>query len=90
MVAWASMTLGRPVKWIEERAENFLATGHSRDTQFHYDVAFRSDGKVTGLRVKTFADVGAPTALLGWGMSFVTAYSLPAPTTSPTRRSSCT
>jgi carbon-monoxide dehydrogenase large subunit len=77
VVAWAAMTLGRPVKWIEERSENFLATGHSRDTQFHYDVAFRSDGKVTGLKVKTYADVGAPTALLGWGMSFVTAYSLP-------------
>src|SRR5204862_7375265 len=43
----------------------------------HYDVAFRADGKVTGLKVKTYADVGAPTALLGWGMSFVTAYSLP-------------
>ena len=32
---------------------------------------------VTGLKVKIFADVGAPTALLGWGMSFVTAYCLP-------------
>jgi carbon-monoxide dehydrogenase large subunit len=77
VVAYASILLGRPVKWIEERAENFQATGHSRDTRFEYDVAFRADGRVTGLKIRTIADVGAPTALLGWGQSFVTAYSLP-------------
>jgi carbon-monoxide dehydrogenase large subunit len=77
VVAYAAILLGRPVKWIEERAENFLATGHSRDTRFEYDVAFRADGRVTGLKIQTIADVGAPTALLGWGQSFVTAYSLP-------------
>jgi carbon-monoxide dehydrogenase large subunit len=77
VVAYASILLGRPVKWIEERAENFQATGHSRDTRFEYDVAFRRDGRVTGLDIRTIADVGAPTALLGWGQAFVTAYSLP-------------
>ena len=76
-VAYASRLLGRPVKWIEERWENFQATGHSRDTRFEYEVACDSDGRVSGLRVRTIADVGAPTALLGWGQSFVTAYSLP-------------
>jgi carbon-monoxide dehydrogenase large subunit len=78
LVAYLSRKLGRPVKWIEERAENFAATGHSRDTRFDYEVAFRTDGTVTALRVRVVADVGAPTALLGWGMSFVTAYCLPA------------
>jgi carbon-monoxide dehydrogenase large subunit len=77
LVAYLSRKLGRPVKWIEERSENFATTGHSRDTRFDYEVAFRGDGTVTGLRVRVVADVGAPTALLGWGMSFVTAYSLP-------------
>jgi carbon-monoxide dehydrogenase large subunit len=77
VVAYASRLLGRPVKWIEERWENFQATGHSRDTRFEYEVAFQADGRVTGLRIRTIADVGAPTALLGWGQSFVTAYSLP-------------
>ncbi len=77
LIAYLSRKLGRPVKWIEERAENFQATGHSRDVKLYYDVAFQSDGTVTGLKVKVIADVGAPTALLGWGMSFVTAYSLP-------------
>ena len=77
VVAYASILLGRPVKWIEERAENFQATGHSRDTLFEYRVAHSAEGRVTGLDIQTFADVGAPTALLGWGQSFVTAYSLP-------------
>jgi len=77
MVAYASRVLERPVKWIEERAENFLATGHSRDTLFRYEVAFRSDGRVTGMKIHTISDVGAPTALPGWGQSWVTAYSLP-------------
>ncbi len=77
VVAHAAMVTGRPVKWIEERAENFMATGHSRDTRFEYTVGFNADGRVHGLRIKVIADVGAPTALLGWGQSFVTGYSLP-------------
>ena len=77
LVAHMSRILGRPVKWIEERDENFQATGHSRDVLFDYEVAFGNDGTITGLRVKVVADVGAPTALLGWGQSFVTGYCLP-------------
>jgi carbon-monoxide dehydrogenase large subunit len=77
LVGHLSRVLGRPVKWIEERDENFLATGHSRDVIFYYEVAFGADGVITGLRAKVIADVGAPTALLGWGQSFVTGYCLP-------------
>jgi carbon-monoxide dehydrogenase large subunit len=77
LVAHMSRVLGRPVKWIEERDENFQATGHSRDVLFDYEAAFNNDGTITGLRAKVIADVGAPTALLGWGQSFVTAYCLP-------------
>ena len=77
LVAYASMKLGRPVKWIEERSENFLAGGHSRDTRFSYEAAYEDDGQITAMRIRVVADVGAPTALLGWGMSFVTWYCLP-------------
>ena len=42
-----------------------------------YDVAFQKDGRITGFRAKVVADVGAPSALCGWGMSFVCAYSIP-------------
>lgn len=77
LLAYLSMRLGRPVRWIEERAENFQSTGHSRDVSFDYEVAFDDEGVITGLRANVVADVGAPTALLGWGQSFVTGYCLP-------------
>jgi carbon-monoxide dehydrogenase large subunit len=77
LVAYLARKLGRPVKWIEERTENLLTGGHARDTRFSYEAAYRSDGTVTGIRLRVIADVGAPSALCGWGMSFVTWYCLP-------------
>lgn len=77
LVAYLARKLERPIRWIEQRDENFHATGHSRDVVFFYDAAFTSEGILEGLKVRIVADVGAPTALLGWGMSFVTAYTLP-------------
>jgi carbon-monoxide dehydrogenase large subunit len=77
LVAYLARKLERPVKWIEQRDENFQATGHSRDVIFFYEAAFTDEAVLKGLRVRIVADVGAPTALLGWGMSFVTAYTLP-------------
>ena len=77
LTAWMSIRLGRPVKWIEERYENLVAGGHARDTSFKYKVAFNSDGTLTALELRVLADVGAPTALCGYGMSFVTWYCIP-------------
>jgi carbon-monoxide dehydrogenase large subunit len=77
LLAYLSLKLRRPVKWIEERDENFQATEHSRDVRFAYEVAFGDDGVVDAIDIRVIADVGAPTALLGWGQSFVTGYCLP-------------
>ena len=77
LVAYLARKLRRPVKWIEERSENFQTGGHARDTRFYYEAAYNDDGTVTGIRLRVIADVGAPTALCGWGMSFVTWYCLP-------------
>jgi aerobic carbon-monoxide dehydrogenase large subunit len=77
LVAYLARKLCRPVKWIEERSENFLTGGHARDTRFQYEAAFKRDGTVTGIRLRVVADVGAPCAMCGWGMSFVTWYCLP-------------
>jgi carbon-monoxide dehydrogenase large subunit len=77
LVAYLSRKLCLPVKWIEERRENFQVGGHSRDTRFYYEAAYTKDGTVTGIKLKVIADVGAPSALCGWGMSFVTWYCLP-------------
>jgi carbon-monoxide dehydrogenase large subunit len=53
-------TGGRPVKWIEDRAE-YLTAGSSQAWDRHYEasIAVERDGRVTGLRVKLIDDLGA-------------------------------
>jgi carbon-monoxide dehydrogenase large subunit len=56
---WASKKVGRPVKWTCDRSEAFLADAHGRDHVTHAEMAFGDDGKITGLKVKTVANLGA-------------------------------
>jgi carbon-monoxide dehydrogenase large subunit len=59
LVPWAAMRLNRPVKWIEDRAENFVATTHERG-QFHdAEVAFDKDGRILGVHDVFLHDTGA-------------------------------
>ena len=51
--------LGRPVKWIEGRQENYLATTHGRDHVGDVEIVGDSDGNVTGLRAEIYANMGA-------------------------------
>src|SRR5919106_4867543 len=43
LVAYLARKLHRPVKWIEERSENFQTGGHARDTRFYYEAAYEND-----------------------------------------------
>jgi len=54
----ASLLLGRPVKWIEDRTGNLISTGFARDFYMTGDLALREDGKMLGLRVKMLSDQG--------------------------------
>jgi carbon-monoxide dehydrogenase large subunit len=56
---WASRKVGRPVKWVADRAEAFLADAHGRDHVTDAEMAFDADGKITALKVKTIANLGA-------------------------------
>src|SRR5580698_9404262 len=56
---WASKRVSRPVKWVCDRSEAFLADAHGRDHVTHAEMAFDGDGKITGLRAKTIANLGA-------------------------------
>jgi aerobic carbon-monoxide dehydrogenase large subunit len=56
---WAARRVGRPVKWVAERSEAFLTDAHGRDHVTHAEMAFDGDGKITALRVKTIANLGA-------------------------------
>jgi len=59
LVAYLAKTLGRPVKWTEERREGYLATIHGRDLVEDVELAASRDGKVLGLRFRTLANLGA-------------------------------
>ena len=56
---WAARRLGRPVKWTCDRTEAFVADAHGRDHVTHAELAFGDNGKITALRVKTIANLGA-------------------------------
>ena len=51
--------LGQPVKWIEGRQENFLATTHGRDHVGQMEIVGDSEGNVTGLSTDIYANMGA-------------------------------
>ena len=55
----ASIVLGVPVKWVEDRIENLSATAFARDYHMTAELAATSDGKILGLRCHVLADHGA-------------------------------
>src|SRR3989449_4196402 len=64
LIAALSMALSRPMKWVETRRENFMATTHGRGQVVYVDAAATRDGTMTGLRVRVLADIGAYSQLL--------------------------
>lgn len=63
VAAFASMKIGRPVKWIEERSENLAATIHGRDQVDYIEVAATKEGKITALKVHGISDLGSYSQL---------------------------
>jgi carbon-monoxide dehydrogenase large subunit len=57
--SWASRQLKRPVRWTATRREAYLTDAHGRDHVTDAEIALTRDGKITGLRVKTQANLGA-------------------------------
>jgi len=60
--------LGRPVKWVETRRENYVATSHGRDHVEYVELAAKKDGTILGIRVKTYANMGAYLSTAGPGV----------------------
>jgi carbon-monoxide dehydrogenase large subunit len=82
---WASRKLGRPVKYVEDRSENYKTSTHGRDHITDAELAGNRDGTITGLRVNTYANLGGylstiapgiPTTLYGRLLTGV--YKIPA------------
>ena len=59
VVSQASRMLGRPVKWIEDRLENLLATTHSRGIETTLEIGYAADGRFDALKATVALDIGA-------------------------------
>ncbi|WP_294532936.1 aerobic carbon-monoxide dehydrogenase large subunit [uncultured Rhodoblastus sp.] len=55
----ASIVLGKPVKWVEDRMENLSTTSFARDYHMTTELASTQDGKILGMRCYVLADHGA-------------------------------
>lgn len=59
LLPWASMQLDRPIKWIEDRQENFFATTQERGQIHEAELALTKEGRILGLRHFFLYDTGA-------------------------------
>jgi aerobic carbon-monoxide dehydrogenase large subunit len=78
VIAASSLRLKRPVKWIEDRREHFLASVQERDQYWDLEVAFDDDGKLFGVRGQLIHDEGAFTPQ-GINLPFNASTALPGP-----------
>ena len=58
-LAAATLRLGRPIKWIEDRSEHLLGSGHAREETVDIEAAVKDDGTLLGIRAKLIMDQGA-------------------------------
>jgi carbon-monoxide dehydrogenase large subunit len=66
--------LGRPVKWVEDRSEGYLATIHGRDLVQEIELAATKEGRVSAVRVKLLASMGAYMQLVTPGIPLLGAW----------------
>ena len=59
LIPWVAIQLGRPVKWIEDRSENFVATTQERSQIHQAEIALTEDGKILGVHDVFLHDSGA-------------------------------
>jgi aerobic carbon-monoxide dehydrogenase large subunit len=77
-VAVAAKMLGRPVKWIEDRRENFMVTHQERDQYWDMEIAVDANAKILGVRGQLIHETGA---YVPWGivLPWITATTVPGP-----------
>ncbi|MDH3318770.1 MAG: xanthine dehydrogenase family protein molybdopterin-binding subunit [Betaproteobacteria bacterium] len=62
---WAAKKLGRPLRWLADRSENFLAEVHGRDNLTVAEIAIDAENRFTALRIRTLANIGAYISSFG-------------------------
>ena len=59
LIPFLALRLDRPVKWIEDRREHFLATNHSREQRWEVEVAAGKEGDLQAVKARIWNDMGA-------------------------------
>lgn len=72
-VALAARDTGRPVRWVEDRLESFLATVHAREQRAELSMAAREDGTIIAVKGDLVGDMGAAMHTVGYGPLWLTA-----------------
>ena len=86
LVPWLARSLGRPVKWAEDRAEHLVAVNHSRQQYHRIAAAFDAEGMITALRDDVLHDNGAYCRTHGITVPELTVAMLPGPYRVPAYR----
>src|SRR5919202_1106947 len=68
LMAALAERVGRPVKWMESRRENYTATTHGRDHITDIEVGANRDGTITALKVHTYANLGGILSTIAPGI----------------------
>jgi aerobic carbon-monoxide dehydrogenase large subunit len=71
VVCLLARQLARPVKWVEDRREHFLASVHARETTWDMELAADRSGRILGLRGRVIYDVGGHASTQGIGVPIV-------------------
>jgi len=79
LVPFASMQLGHPVKWSEDRMEHLISANHSREVVCEVELAAQKDGTILGMRANIYGDMGAYVRTHGCVVPALTAGMLTGP-----------
>jgi carbon-monoxide dehydrogenase large subunit len=79
LIPWAAIRVGRPVQWVEDRREHFVATNHSREQWHDVEIGATRDGTIVALDDRIHADMGAYIRTHGVVVPDRTAAMLPGP-----------
>jgi carbon-monoxide dehydrogenase large subunit len=78
LIPFLARTVGRPVKWVEDRYEHFMSACHSRDQVHDVEVGFNDEGQLLAFQDDFIVDCGAWNPI-GSGIAYNTAVHLPGP-----------
>ncbi len=79
LMGFVSMKIGKPVKWIESRRENYLCTIHGRGHVDYFEMAANRDGAILGMKLKLIQDLGAYHQLLTPAIPTLSVLMMPGP-----------